>query len=129
MATKKPVDIDDYISAFPDQAKKALNEVRAAIRKAVPHAEETISYSMPCFKMNGTYLIYFAGYKHHIGIYPVPTGNKEFEEDFSAYKTSGKGALQLPLDRPMPLNLIDKIVKFREKEGLKKAAERKTKNG
>ena len=125
MATNKPVSIDEYISGFADPIQKALEEVRAAVRNAVPDAEETISYAIPCFKIDGKYLIYFAGYKNHIGIYPVPTANEAFEKDFSAYKTSGKGALQLPLDEPMPLNLITKIVKFRVNENLEKADQKK----
>ena len=74
---------------------------------------------MPTFKLNGTYLIYFAGYKNHIGIYPVPN-NKEFEEDFSSYKTSGKGTIQFPLDKPIPTDLIKKIVEFRVAENLQR---------
>ena len=126
MGSNKPVSIDEYISGFPDDTRIVLEAVRDAIRKAAPNAEETISYAIPCYKLNGTYLIYFAGYKNHIGIYPVPT-NKTFEKEFSAYETSGKGALRLPLDKPMPLNLIAKIVRFRIKENLKKAKENKLK--
>ena len=126
MSAKKPLSIDEYISGFPDDTKKALAQVRAAIRKTVPDGEETISYAIPCFKLNGKYVIYFAGYKNHIGIYPVPTENKEFENEFSVYKTSGKGTLQLPLDKPMPVNLITKIAKFRLKESLESAKKNKT---
>jgi uncharacterized protein YdhG (YjbR/CyaY superfamily) len=126
MTTKKPANIDEYISSFGDKTKKALEQVRAAIKKVAPDAEETISYAIPCFKLNGKHLIYFAGYKHHIGLYPVQTENKAFEKDLFAYKTSGKGTLQLPLDKAMPSNLITKIVKFRIKENLEKAEKKKT---
>ncbi len=101
-----------------------MEEVRAAIKKAAPEAEETISYAMPCLKLNGKYLIYFAGYKNHIGIYPVPTKNEAFEKDFFAHKTSGKGALQLPLDKPMPLSLVTKIINYRIKENRGNAGKR-----
>ncbi|MEO5893072.1 MAG: DUF1801 domain-containing protein [Ferruginibacter sp.] len=122
MATTKPGTIDGYIAEFPKPAQIALEEIRAAIKKEVPEAEETISYSIPTFKLNGQYLVYFAAYKNHIGFYPVPTGNSIFEKEFSAYKTTGKGAIQFPLDKQMPLRLIVKIVKFRIKENLKKIA-------
>jgi uncharacterized protein YdhG (YjbR/CyaY superfamily) len=117
MATAKPATIEEYIAAFPKDTQEILELVRANIKKAAPKTEETISYGIPCFTLNGKYLVYFAGYKKHIGLYPVPR-KKEFEKDFSNYKTSGKGAIQFPLDEPMPLALIRKIVKFMLKEGL-----------
>src|SRR5687768_8603977 len=113
--------IDEYIARFPKATQMALQEVRATIQRAAPGAEETISYAIPTFKLNGTYLIYFAEYKNHIGLYPVPAGNVAFESDFSSYKTSGKGAIQFPLSEPMPVHLITKIVKFRLQEQSKKA--------
>ena len=116
--TKKN-DIDKYIDKFPKGTQDKLIQVREIIKSTVTEAEETISYGMPTFKLNGTYLIYFAGYKNHIGIYPVPN-NQEFEEDFSSYKTSGKGAIQFPLDKPIPTDLIKKIVEFRVAENLQK---------
>lgn len=116
MATTKPVDTDSYIASFPQDTQKLLQKVRATIKAAVPAAEEKISYGIPTFHLNGRYLIYFAGYKKHIGVYPVPTGNPEFEKDFLAYKTSGKGAIQFPLHKPIPYELITRIVLFREKE-------------
>ena len=114
-------DIDEYISRFPKSTQVALEEVRTTIKKAVPDLEETISYAIPAFKHGGSCLVYFAGYKSHVGLYPVPTGNVEFEKDFSSYKTSGKGSIQFPLNKPMPIRLITKIVKFRLQEHLKKA--------
>ncbi|MBS0646741.1 MAG: DUF1801 domain-containing protein [Verrucomicrobia bacterium] len=116
--TKKN-DIDKYIDKFPKGTQDKLIQVREIIKSTVTEAEETISYGMPTFKLNGTYLIYFAGYKNHIGIYPVPN-NKEFEEDFSSYKTSGKGTIRFPLDKPIPTDLIKKIVEFRVAENLQK---------
>jgi len=125
MATTKPGSIDDYIEAYPKDIQKRLKQIRSTIKKAVPEAEETISYGMPTFNLNGRYLVYFAAYKKHIGLYPVPSGNKEFEKDFSFYKTSGRGTIQFPLDKPMPLDLITKIVKFRIKENQRKAVKKK----
>jgi uncharacterized protein YdhG (YjbR/CyaY superfamily) len=114
--------IDEYIAHFPEATQNALQEVRATIQKAAPGAEETISYAIPTFNHSGTYLVYFAGYKNHIGLYPVPTGNVAFESEFSSYKTSGKGAIQFPLSEPMPVHLITKIVKFRLQEQSKNAS-------
>ncbi len=121
MVATKPTTIDGYIATFPDDVQQKMEQVRSTIRKAAPAAEERISYGIAAFNLNGQYLIYFAGYKNHIGLYPVPSGVKEFEKDFAAYKTSGKGAIQFPLDKPMPLSLITKIVKYRIKSNAEKA--------
>ena len=107
MVTTKPFNIDEYIAAFPDDVQKKLEQVRSIIKKTTPGAEERISYGIPAFNLNGQWLIYFAGYKKHIGMYPVPGGIKEFEKDFAPYYTSGKGTIQFPLDKPLPLSLID----------------------
>jgi uncharacterized protein YdhG (YjbR/CyaY superfamily) len=125
MPATKPKDIDEYIAAFPQQTQKILQQIRATVRRAAPKAEETISYGIPSFNLDGRYLIYFAGYKKHIGIYPVPVGNAEFEKEFSSYKTSGKGAIQFPLDKPVPFSLITKIVKFRKQINSEKAKAKK----
>ena len=106
----KQNDIDQYIAKYPNDTQAMLLQVREIIKSTAPTAEETISYGIPTFKLKGTYLIYFAGHKNHIGIYPVPT-NEEFKDDFSAYKTSGKGTIQFPLNKPLPVELIKKIVK------------------
>ena len=111
----KPTSIDQYIATFPEETQEMLQEMRTIIRSTAPAAEETISYAIPSFKLNGTYLIYFAGYKHHIGMYPVPSTD-EFEVDYAGYKTSGKGAIQFPLDKPLPVDLIKKILAYRIKE-------------
>ena len=116
MPNSTPDSIDSYIEQSPDQAKEKLKELRSIIAKLVPEAKEAISYGIPSFNLNGRYLIYFAGYKKHIGMYPVPAADKGFEEDYSVYKTSGKGTIQFPLDEPFPKHLIARIVKYQVKE-------------
>lgn len=125
MVKTKPKDIDEYIAGFPEVTQKHLEQIRATIKKTVPDAVEAISYGIPSFNLNGHYLVYFAGYKKHIGVYPVPGSNKEFEKDFAPYYTSGKGTIQFPLDKPMPLGLIKKIVKFRVKKNSEKEKSKK----
>ena len=124
MPTTKPKDIDEYIAGFPKDIQKNLEQVRAAIKKAAPHAKETISYAMPTFTLDDHYLVYFAAFKNHIGFYPAPTGNEAFKNEFSSYKT-GKGSVQFPFDKPMPLSLITKIVKFRIIENLQQTKTKK----
>lgn len=119
MATKKAASIDEYIAGFPSETQKVLRQIRATIKNTVPAAEETISYAMPTFTLNNTYLIYFAGYKNHVSIYPVPRGNAAFEKEIARYK-SGKGTVQFSLESPLPVNLIIKIIKYSLKENLKK---------
>lgn len=106
--------IDEYIAVFPIDVQKILQEIRATIKKAAPGAKETIKYSMPCFTLNGN-LVYFAAYKNHIGFYPTPTKNEEVKKELSIYKT-GKGSVQFPLDKPMPLKLVEKMVRLRVEE-------------
>ena len=118
MATKKPTTIDEYIAGFPEDTQRMLEQVRGTIKGAVPGAGEKISYGIPCITLNGKYVLYFAGYKKHIGLYPVP--GKGFEKDFARYKTSGKGTIQFPLDKPLPLTLIKKITKFQVQLNLAK---------
>ena len=125
MTTIKPNNIDEYIAGFPKDAQKILGQIRATIKKAAPGAEETISYAIPAFKLKGHYLVYFAGYKNHIGLYPAPRGNEAFKKELSVYK-GGKGTVQFPLDKPMPLNLITRIVKFRVKENAEKTEKKTT---
>ena len=120
MTITKPQNIDEYIAGYPQEIQQILRQIRAKINKAAPGTEETISYGIPTFTIGGKYLVYFAAYKNHIGLYPVPGATEEFEKDFSSYKTSGKGTIQFPLDKPMPLELITKIVKFMVEENLKK---------
>ena len=108
--------IDEYISSFPKDIQKMLEEIRSAIRKAAPDAVETISYGIPTFKLNGN-LVHFAAFKNHIGFYPTPNGIEEFEKELSVYK-QGKGSVQFPLDKPLPLALITRIVKYRAKKNI-----------
>lgn len=118
MITAKPKNIDEYIAGFPENVQHMLQQIRETIQKAAPKAEEAISYAMPTFKLNGN-LIHFAGYKNHIGLYPAPQGIEAFKKELSAYK-GAKGSVQFPLDQPMPLALITKIVKFRVAQSLEK---------
>ena len=113
--------IDEYIAEFPPETQKVLKELRALIRMAAPDATETISYAMPTFDLNGKHLVHFAGYAKHVGFYPVPSGIEAFKEELKPYK-SGKGSAQFPLDRPMPTDLIRRIVEFRVRENTRKAS-------
>ena len=106
--------IDEYIRAFPEDVQRILEKVRQTVRKAAPEAIETISYGMPTFNLNGTYLVYFAAYKNHIGFYPLPLGNDALKE-LAPYQ-GAKGAVRFPLDEPIPFDLVKKIVAFRMKE-------------
>ena len=113
-----PKNIDEYIISQPEEVRDALKKFRQAIKKAAPCAEEIISYQMPAFRYHGM-LVYFAAWKNHIGFYPVSSGIRAFEKELSGYERS-KGTLKFPLDKPMPLGLVSKIVKFRVKENLEK---------
>jgi uncharacterized protein YdhG (YjbR/CyaY superfamily) len=126
MKTTVAENIDAYIAGFPEEVQTALQQVRAAVKAAAPEATEAIKYAMPTFVLNGN-LVHFAAYKHHIGFYPVPTGDAAFDKLLSPYKTSGKGTVQFPLDQPMPVALIAKIVQYLVKRNKEK--ERKKKNG
>lgn len=109
--SKKVENIDDYISDFSVETQKYLNEMRELIRKLAPDSVESISYAIPTFSLNGKYLVYFAGFKNHIGLYPTPVGMEAFKEELLNYKT-GKGSVQFPLNKPLPIALITKIVKY-----------------
>ena len=124
MATTKPHDIDEYIAGFPKDTQEILEQIRATVKKAAPDAEETISYAIPAFTLKGRYLLYFAGYKNHISLYPAPTGNEAFKKEISVYKR-GKGTIQFSLDKPVPLSLVIKIVNLRVKENLEKEKKKK----
>ncbi|NLE01974.1 MAG: hypothetical protein GX640_19080 [Fibrobacter sp.] len=108
--------IDGYIAQFPEDVQKLLNKIRAVIKKAAPDASEKISYQMPTFYLRGN-LVHFAAFKKHIGFFPTPSGIEAFKNEISAYKWS-KGAIQFPFDKPVPYDLIEKIVKFRVTENL-----------
>jgi len=109
--------IDEYISQFPKEVQKKLQELRKVIREAAPQAEEKISYKMPTFYLRGN-LVHFAAYSGHIGFYPAPSGIEAFKEELAGYKTS-KGAIQFPVDEDLPLELIRKIVLYRVEENMK----------
>jgi uncharacterized protein YdhG (YjbR/CyaY superfamily) len=115
-----PKTIDEYIAGFPDDVQAILQKIRITVRKAAPQAQETIKYRMPTFTLEGN-LVHFAAFKNHIGFYPIPTGIEAFKQDLSVYK-QGKGSVQFPLDQPIPYDLIGRIVAFRVKENLEKAA-------
>ena len=110
-----PKNIDEYIAAFPADVQKILQQIRSLIQKAAPQAEETIKYAIPTFTLEGINMVHFAAFKNHIGFYPTPTGIEGFKKELSAFK-GAKGSVQFPLDKPMPLALITRIVKFRVRE-------------
>jgi uncharacterized protein YdhG (YjbR/CyaY superfamily) len=110
--------VDDYISTFPENVQCILEEVRKAIREVVSEAEETISYQMPAFKLNGI-LVWYAAYKNHIGFYPRVSAIEAFKDKLSRYQVS-KGTVQFPLNEPMPVDLIKEMVRFRVKEKMGK---------
>jgi len=117
--------VDEYIGTFPVATKKIMQQVRKTIKDAAPEAEEVISYNMPAYKQEGM-LVFFAAYKEHIGFYPTPGGIEAFKKELSVYN-SAKGSVQFPIDTPMPLALITKIVKYRVKENQEKASLKKKK--
>lgn len=117
--------IDEYIATFPDDIQKLLQQMRATIKAAAPDAKEKISYQMPTFDLKGN-LVHFAALKHHIGFYPTPSGIDAFKDETSRYRST-KGAIQFPLDEPLPLELVSKIVQLRVAENLKKAEEKSRK--
>jgi len=117
--------IDEYISTFPGDIQAILQKVRLTIREAAPQAQEAISYQMPTFKLEGN-LVHFAAHPKHIGFYPAPSGIEHFQNELTGYVTS-KGAIQFPIDQPIPFDLIGRIVKFRVQENLEKAASKKKK--
>ncbi len=123
--TGVPENVDAYIEGYPPKVQKILQKIRKTIQKAAPGAEESISYQMPGYKLNGV-LIYFAGYEKHIGVYPAPRGAKEFKKELEQYE-GGKGTVQFPLDQPVPYDLITRMVKYRMEENL--AAKKKKPTG
>ena len=114
----KPKNIDEFIACFPKDVQAILKTLRTTIRKSAPKAEETISYGIPTFTLHGN-LVHFSAYKNHIGFYPAASGISAFKKELSAYK-GAKGSVQFPIDKPLPLGLVSKIVKFRVKENLER---------
>jgi len=115
-----PKTIDEYIAGFPHDVQEILEKIRITIRKAAPDAKETINYQIPTFTLNGN-LVHFAAFKKHIGFYPTPTGIEKFKRELAVYE-GAKGSVKFPLDEPIPFALISRIVKFRVKENLDRAA-------
>jgi uncharacterized protein YdhG (YjbR/CyaY superfamily) len=122
-SSKASNSIDDYIAGFPADVQLLLKQVRATIRKAAPDATETIKYRLATFVLNEN-LVHFGAFKNHIGFYPTSSGIAAFKDKLPPYKSS-KGAVQFPIDMPMPLSLIERIVKFRVKEVRAKSKARK----
>lgn len=119
-----PNNTDEYIAGFPDDIQLILTQVRAIIQQTAPDAEESIAYGMPAYKLKGKVLVYFAGFKNHIGFYATPSGHTEFAKELSKYK-QGKGSVQFPLNQPIPYELIAQIVAFRVFENLEKEKTKK----
>ncbi len=116
---RKPKDVEEYISWFPEETQKIMEQMRVIIKEAAPEAAEIISYAMPAYQFKGV-LVYFAAYAKHIGFYPTGLGIAKFKEELIDYKTS-KGTVQFPLSKPLPSALITRIVRFRVAENLEKA--------
>lgn len=116
--------VDEYLAAFPKEVSDRLKQMRMIVRQAAPKAEELISYNMPAYKLHG-FLVSFAAWKKHIGLYPIPTGDETFKKQIANYKDA-KSTAQFPYDEPLPLKLIARLVKFRVKENFEK--EKKSKN-
>ena len=121
----RPGNIDEYIASFSPEVQSILEKIRSTIREAAPEAEEKISYQMPTFALMGN-LIHFAAFKKHIGLYPPVEGDEKLKAETSRYKNE-RGNLRFPLDEPMPYGLIGRIVKFRVKEQLERAASKRGK--
>lgn len=120
-----PQTIDEYIAGFPPDVQALLEQIRATIKHAAPDAQEAIKYQIPTFVLHGN-LVSFAGYKNHIGFYPVPTGMEAFKDELAPY-VAGKGTARFPLDQPIPFDLIGRITAFRVQENLDKAAAKRNK--
>jgi len=106
--------IDEYIAACPPETHEQLQQIREAVKRIAPDVKEKISYQIACFELNGKNLIHFAGWKTHVSLYPIPAGNEAFECQITPY-VYGKGTLKFPLDKPLPMKLIEKFVKLHEK--------------
>jgi uncharacterized protein YdhG (YjbR/CyaY superfamily) len=115
--------VEQYIASFPQDTQMLLKKIQEIIINNAPNAVESISYGMPAYKLNGKPLVYFAGYKNHIGFYATPTGHIKFAEELSVYK-QGKGSVQFPINQPIPYELIKKIVSFRVKENEQKSTKK-----
>lgn len=110
--------IDQYIKTFPKDVQSILQGIRQTVRQAAPEAVETISYQMPTFKLNGRFLVSFAAWKHHVGMYPIPSGTEAFKKKILEYK-GAKSTARFPMEKPVPEGLVTQLVRFRVKETLK----------
>lgn len=115
--------IDEYLNTFPEDVRTILNELRQTIREAAPEAEETINYQIPTFTLHGN-LVHFAAFQNHVGFYPTPSGMEAFKKELAPYK-GAKGSVQFPIDQPLPLPLIRKIVEYRVKENVDRKQKKK----
>jgi uncharacterized protein YdhG (YjbR/CyaY superfamily) len=113
--------IDEYIADLPPETAAALEELRALVHATAPDATETISYAIPTFDLNGRHLVHFAGFAKHVGFYPIPSAMVAFKDELEPYR-SGKGSAQFPLGRPLPTDLIRRIVEFRVDENMRRTA-------
>ncbi len=125
--SKQAKTVDAYIDSFPSPVRVMLVQIRTLIKNEAPEAIESISYGMPAYKTHGKPLVYFAAFSNHIGFYATPTGHAAFEKELSAYK-QGKGSVQFPLDKPLPLQLVKKIVAFRLKENAQNTKQKHSTN-
>jgi uncharacterized protein YdhG (YjbR/CyaY superfamily) len=113
--------IDEYIAGFPAETQVRLRDVRALVHEIAPDAVETISYAIPTFDLNGVHLVHFAGFAKHIGFYPTGSGVAEFKDELAGYK-QGRGSVQFPLDKPMPMDLIHRMVEYRVAQSARRSA-------
>jgi len=113
--TGRPTTIDAYIQSFPDDVRAILENVRQAVRRGAPDAVETMSYGMPTFDLNGKHLVFLAGWKRHISVYPIPAGDEVFQRDIAPYRTE-KSTLRFPVNKPIPLELVERTVTFLRQE-------------
>jgi uncharacterized protein YdhG (YjbR/CyaY superfamily) len=117
---KPPADVDAYIASFPDDVRPVLQKLRAIIHKAIPRATEAISYRIPTFKLDGKYVIYFAAFKSHVGVYPAPVDDPAFKVALGPYR-SGRASARFTYDKPLPTALLAKLVRFRARQTQAKA--------
>ena len=121
MKKNKITTVNSYINQFPKETQAKLQKLRQIIKASAPGSIEIISYNMPAFKIHRRILVYFAAFKNHIGLYALPSAVVNFKKELSRFKTS-KGTIRFPLDKPIPPELVKKIIKFRVKENLKKVS-------
>jgi uncharacterized protein YdhG (YjbR/CyaY superfamily) len=119
MKKKQFTTVDEYINTCPEDVQIILEKIRQTIRKTAPEAVETISYQIPAFNLSGKYRVYFAAWKDHVAMYPIPASADTFKKELSPY-LHGKGTIQFPLDKPIPYDLVEKIVKSRMKQNLER---------